>query len=174
MLTPEGQACKTSRVEPKGLAQSSSKTAPGDRSEGADRMVRRLKCRTNALVSTNELGPRLVGQPEVRSPSLSATACSWFIRRVRVCTIRCRCHSSCRRSRFSQLGSEGCLAHCKGICQAHRRGEVGAARSAPYLCPALPCFGRRVGADPIPFGARFGSNDGALPWVQTADSISRQ
>jgi integrase len=33
-------------------------------------------------------------------------------------------------------------------------------------CAALPYFGRRVGADPIPFGARFGTNDGALPWVQ--------
>src|SRR5215469_10492424 len=26
--------------------------------------------------------------------------------RVRACTIRCRCHSSCRRSRFSQLGTQ--------------------------------------------------------------------
>src|SRR5215470_5523185 len=39
-------------------------------------------------------------------PSLSATACSWFMMRVRACTIRCRCHSSCRRSRFSQLGTQ--------------------------------------------------------------------
>ena len=39
-----------------------------------------------------------------RSPSLSATACNWFMIRVRACTMRCRCHSSCRRSRFSQLG----------------------------------------------------------------------
>ena len=29
-------------------------------------------------------------------------------------------------------------------------------------------------SDPIPFGARFGSNNRALPWVETADSISRQ
>jgi hypothetical protein len=41
-----------------------------------------------------------------RSPSLRATACSWFMIRVRACTIRCRCHSSCRRSRFSQLGTQ--------------------------------------------------------------------
>jgi len=41
-----------------------------------------------------------------RSPSLSATACNWFMIRVRACTIRCRCHSSCRRSRFSQLGTQ--------------------------------------------------------------------
>ena len=26
--------------------------------------------------------------------------------RVRVCTMRCRCHNSCRRSRFSQLGTQ--------------------------------------------------------------------
>src|SRR6266851_2666391 len=30
------------------------------------------------------------------------------MRRVRACTIRCRCHSSCRRSRFSQLGTQIC------------------------------------------------------------------
>jgi hypothetical protein len=41
-------------------------------------------------------------------------------------------------------------------------------------CSALPCFGRRAGADPIPLGACLSSNDGALPWVQTADSISGQ
>jgi len=28
--------------------------------------------------------------------------------------------------------------------------------------------------DPISFEARFGANDRTLPWVQTADSISRQ
>jgi hypothetical protein len=43
-----------------------------------------------------------------RSPSFSATACSWFMIRVRACTIRCRCHNSCRRSRFSQLGTQIC------------------------------------------------------------------
>src|SRR6516162_6943667 len=30
-----------------------------------------------------------------RRPSLSATTCNWFITRVRICTRRCRCHSSC-------------------------------------------------------------------------------
>src|SRR5438874_1609823 len=28
--------------------------------------------------------------------------------RVRTCTMRCRCHNSCRRSRFSQLGTQIC------------------------------------------------------------------
>src|ERR1700684_2086677 len=35
-----------------------------------------------------------------------ARACSWFIIRVRIGTMRCRCHSSCRRSRFSGLGTQ--------------------------------------------------------------------
>src|SRR6266700_975361 len=44
----------------------------------------------------------------------------------------------------------------EGIRQEHRPGEVGAPRSTtPEVCRALPCFGRRVGAHPIPFGARF-------------------
>jgi hypothetical protein len=43
-----------------------------------------------------------------RRPSLSAAACNWFMTRVRACTMRCRCHSSCRRSRFSQLGTQIC------------------------------------------------------------------
>jgi len=52
---------------------------------------------------------------------------------------------------------KGGLAHREGIRQEHRRGEVGAARSATGLCSALPRIGRRVGADPISFGARFGA-----------------
>ena len=36
---------------------------------------------------------------------------------------------------------EGGLAHCEGIRKAHRRGEVGATRSATDLCSDLPCFG---------------------------------
>jgi hypothetical protein len=38
------------------------------------------------------------------------------------------------------------------IRQKDRTGEVGAARCEANLCSTLPCFGRRVGADPIPFG----------------------
>jgi len=53
-------------------------------------------------------------------------------------------------------------------------GQVSAARSAADLCSALPCFGRRVGTDPIPFGARLGSNHLTIPWLQAADSISGQ
>jgi hypothetical protein len=41
-----------------------------------------------------------------RKPSWRATACSWFMIRVRACTIRCRCHNSCRRSRFSSIGTQ--------------------------------------------------------------------
>ena len=69
---------------------------------------------------------------------------------------------------------KGRLAHREGIRQEHRRGEVGAARSTTDLCSALPRIGRRVGADPISFGARLGADDRTLPWLQAADSISRQ
>ncbi len=34
------------------------------------------------------------------------TDCNSFMIRVRACTIRCRCHNHCRRSRFSQLGTQ--------------------------------------------------------------------
>jgi len=69
---------------------------------------------------------------------------------------------------------KGGLAHSERVREDHWYRQISAARSPPDLCATLPCFGRGVGADPIPFGARFGSNNGALPWVQTADSISRQ
>ena len=69
---------------------------------------------------------------------------------------------------------KGGLAHREGIRQAYRRGEVGAPRSATDLCPALSRFGRRVGTDPIPVGTRLSSNHRTLPWLQAADSISRQ
>ena len=68
---------------------------------------------------------------------------------------------------------KGGLAHSEGIRQVHWRAEVGAARSEADLCSALPCFGRGVGADPIPFGARLSSNHRTVPWVQAANSISR-
>jgi aspartyl-tRNA(Asn)/glutamyl-tRNA(Gln) amidotransferase subunit A len=55
------------------------------------------------------------------------------------------------------------------VVNGRLRGEVGTARSATDLCSALSRIGRRVGADPIPFGARFGANDRTLPWLQTAD-----
>ena len=52
--------------------------------------------------------------------------------------------------------------------------RFGTARSATDLCSPLPRIGRRVGADPISLGARFGADDRTLPWLQAADSISRQ
>src|SRR5258708_33146710 len=69
---------------------------------------------------------------------------------------------------------KGGLAYCEGIRQKHRSGEGGTARSAPDLWSALPRIGRRVGADSISLGARFGADDRTLPWLQAAESISRQ
>jgi hypothetical protein len=68
---------------------------------------------------------------------------------------------------------QGRLAHCEGIRQKHRRGEVGTPRPAEDLCSPLPRIGRRVGADPVSPGARFGADDRTLPWLQATDSISR-
>jgi len=48
------------------------------------------------------------------------------------------------------------------VCQSWRR------TIATDLCSTLPCFGRGVGADPIPFGARLSSNHRTVPWVQAA------
>src|SRR5713226_8928386 len=72
------------------------------------------------------------------------------------------------------MTGKGGLAHREGVRQEHRRGEVGAARSATDLCSALPRIGRRAGAGPISIGSRFGANYRTLPWLQAADSISRQ
>src|SRR5580692_2412689 len=60
-----------------------------------------------------------------RKPSFRATACSWFMMRVRACTIRCRCHSSCRRSRFSPLGTQilgkrFSISNCRICCASCR------------------------------------------------------
>ncbi len=68
---------------------------------------------------------------------------------------------------------KGGLAHREGIRQKHW-SQTGAARFAADLRSALPCIRRRVGADPISPGARFGANDRTLPRLQAADSISRQ
>jgi hypothetical protein len=62
---------------------------------------------------------------------------------------------------------KGRLAHREGIRQKHWSGEIGTARPATDLCSALPRFGRRVGADPISFGARFGADNGALLCADT-------
>jgi integrase len=54
--------------------------------------------------------------------------------------------------------------------------NIGVARLAPHDLrrSALPRIGRRVGADSISFGARFSADDQTLPWLQAADSFSRQ
>ena len=69
--------------------------------------------------------------------------------------------------------SKGGLAHRERIREEHWSGEAGTARSAT-LCSALPRIWRRVGADPISLGARFGADHRTLPGLQAADSISRQ
>src|SRR5437879_10091898 len=45
--------------------------------------------------------------------------------RVRICTMRCRCHNSCRRSRFSPLGTQilgkrFSISNCRICCASCR------------------------------------------------------
>jgi hypothetical protein len=72
----------------------------------ADRARRRFARGANASDSSCSRPASRHSRFLQRSPSLSATPCSWFMIRVRACTIRCRSHSSCRRSRFSELGTQ--------------------------------------------------------------------
>jgi hypothetical protein len=58
---------------------------------------------------------------------------------------------------LEKASQKGGLAHRGGICEMHWSREVGTARSESDLCPALPPLRRRIGADPISFGARVGS-----------------
>jgi hypothetical protein len=45
---------------------------------------------------------------------------------------------------------KGGLAHSEGVREDHWCRQISAARSASDLCSPLPCFGRGVGANPIP------------------------
>jgi integrase len=68
---------------------------------------------------------------------------------------------------------EGGLAHCEGIRQEHWRGEVGATRSR-RTCARL-CHASGGELEQLQFLLRHVSvQTTELPWVQTADSISRQ
>jgi hypothetical protein len=43
-----------------------------------------------------------------------------------------------------------------------------------FAASLMARIGRRVGADPICLGDRFGANDRTLPWLQATNSISLQ
>jgi hypothetical protein len=68
---------------------------------------------------------------------------------------------------------KGGLAHREGIREEHWIGEVRAARSAADLFSVVPRIGRRVGAGPISFGARFGADDRALPRLQAVVGVEK-
>ena len=57
--------------------------------------------------------------------------------RVRACTIRCRCHSSCRRSRFSELGTQIC----------GKRSSSSKRRISCASCRSVFCLRTRFGAN---------------------------
>src|SRR5438874_7241396 len=113
--------------------------------------------------------------------SLSVQNCTRLVRRAlqltpgfrRLAVIKGCYKQSSVFWRIGRSVSKSRVEPCSFDPQEHRSGEVGHARSAADLCSALPCLGRRVGADPISLGAPFGADDRALPWLQAADSISR-
>src|SRR5579859_602295 len=76
-------------------------------SSNSSKSCRRCVAHGANAIDSNSLRPAARHNAFLRRrPSLSATTCNWFITRVRICTSRCRCHSSCRRSRFSASGTQ--------------------------------------------------------------------
>ena len=57
---------------------------------------------------------------------------------------------------------KGHLAHCESQCKARWNSTARAPRLSSVLRALVPRGRRRVGADPIPAGSRFGGNDGTL------------
>ena len=63
--------------------------------------------------------------------------------RVRVCTIRCRCHSSCRRSLFSPLATQ-----IRGKRRSNSKRRIGWPFWRSVFC-LRTCFVRISAASPI-------------------------
>jgi hypothetical protein len=76
--------------------------------------------------------------------------------------------------RYRSLLESRQLAPAPSICVLALCAGPHTKRPTADMCSALPRIGRRVGADPISLGARFGANDRTLPWLQATNSISRQ
>ena len=80
-----------------------------NRSSNSSKSCRRCLLQGAKTSDSNWAHPALLHNPFLRrTPSFRAMACNWFLTLVRICTSRCRCQSSCRRSRFSGLGTQIC------------------------------------------------------------------
>src|SRR5271165_1779609 len=67
-----------------------------------------------------------------------------------------------------------CLACGQKLCEKDRSGPSCATRPSSIVRETMSHSGRRIGTDSIPPRPRFGSNYGALPWLQTANQRSGQ
>src|SRR5271157_4825094 len=65
-----------------------------------------------------------------------------------------------------------CLACGQRLCEKDRPGPSCPTRPSSFVRETMSHSGRRVGTDSISPRPRFGSNYGALPWLQTADQRS--
>lgn len=85
---------------------------------------------------------------------------------------------SARKQEWESLGrwtdGKSGLARGPGARSQSRHREARATRPSPHVCPALPFFGWRTGADSISPRARLHSNDRAVPRLQAAHSRGRQ
>src|ERR1039458_6983590 len=67
-----------------------------------------------------------------------------------------------------------CLACGQRLCEKDRSGPSCPTRPSSFVRETMPHSGRRIGTDSIPPRPCFGSDYGALPWLQTADQRSGQ
>jgi hypothetical protein len=67
-----------------------------------------------------------------------------------------------------------CLACGQRLCEKDRSGPSCPTRPSSFVRETMSHSGRRIGTDSIPPRPRFGSDYGALPWLQTADQRSGQ
>src|ERR1022692_2750062 len=67
-----------------------------------------------------------------------------------------------------------CLACGQTLCEKDRSGPSCPTRPSSFVGETMSHSGRRIGTDSIPPRPCFGSDYGALPWLQTADQRSGQ
>ena len=100
-----------------------------NRSISSSRSCRRCAAQGARENDSSCARPALLHNPCLRRiPSFIATACNWFMMRVRICTSRCRCHSSWRRSRLSAPGT-----HIRGKRSSLSNVSSNRAASLQYL-----------------------------------------
>ena len=100
---------------------------------------------------------------------------SMYGRSLRVSrTVSC----SARSTKPDACGVTGCLPRCSGCrpssCGPSQHRQAGTARSSAHMRETLSLGRRRTRSDSVPSGARFDSDHGTLPRMQTEAAVRRQ